>query len=125
MYKVSCHSHGRHWMAMAISIDGTCCSRTSNMNLSIPYPAPSFSTPRPLHKRRSAGSVSPFAVPSGGQDKWKSVRKKPRKSMQHAEDMWWLCVIHWSVLHALGRSEPTASPCHASASACDGNGEHR
>lgn len=107
-------------------LDGTRCPRTFDMALPIPYPLPSLFTPPPLmRKRRSAGSVSSFAVPSSVRDKWKSVRKKLQKSMQHAEDMWWLGVIHRSILHALGDSEPTTSSCQTSASASDDNAEYR
>ena len=107
-------------------LDGTYYPRASNMNLPIPYPLPSLSTPPSLMcKRRSAGSVSSFVVPSSGRDKWKSAKRKARKSQLHAEDMWWLRVIHRSILHALGESDPTASPSQTSASASDGNGEVR
>ncbi|KAL4065114.1 hypothetical protein V8B97DRAFT_1559430 [Scleroderma yunnanense] len=115
-------------------IDETRCPRASNgLHLCSPHLTPSSPLPSLRRKRRSACSTPSSAVPPSRRDKSSndpkdgSVRKRARKNRRHGVEMWWLGVIHRSILQGLGESEPTASSCPTSMSECNenGNGKHQ
>ncbi|KIM54886.1 hypothetical protein SCLCIDRAFT_1221591 [Scleroderma citrinum Foug A] len=108
--------------------DGTFSLRPSP-DLSIPCLSPSlFSLPPVRRKRRSACSSG---VPSSRKDRSSkdpkdgSARKRARKSKRHGGDMWWLGVIHRSILQGLCEPEPTVSSCPISAFDGSGNRQYR
>ena len=104
--------------------DGTLCLRPSP-DLSIPCLSPSPSLQPPVRCKHHSGCSS--GVPLSRRDrsskdqKDRSARKRARKRKQHGGDMWWLSVIHQSILQGLCKPEPTVSSCPISTFDSSGN----
>ncbi|KAG6328652.1 hypothetical protein ID866_10437 [Astraeus odoratus] len=92
---------------------------------------PTAAAPSLRRKRRSACSITSSSTAtsstkdrSGKDPKDGAVRKKARKSRQHLADMWWLGVMHRSILQGLCEPAPVPSSCPAGAGTCENHGEH-